>query len=375
MYLTTNLIALIYLVFLKSSANSVVQLKFKRMVARFQTYTDQDIFNLENNRLQHLIMGGRESLTEPKVVNAFCVLYEDILPVRFGGDILFNMLDKAIINAKRRKGPVVADEILKQKNVSIITNESRQTVKSILQYFLSQQLNQSTSTIDTNVIAYCCDSLFSDIDQNKDDRLSPEEFSEWILSVPLTSTEKSSIVAINNNISIALNQLNPKVLFQEIDANNDGKVSREEFQSWTTLCLTSKDEPAPDCDINYDSIENILTKELFVSADRCLEDIPLTSEASKKFRERYLHMVKSFAIWGDKLATVRNKDITTTTMTHTRDDDNSHNRIDIIVDGCFTGAKNKGVVKALGILYEDYFPLRVAGDIVFKLVENKMKHL
>ena len=120
----TNLISLIYLIFLESYsyANSVVQLKFKRMVARFQTYTDQDIFNLENNRLQHLIIGGKESLIEPKVVNAFCVLYEDILPVRFGGDILFNMLDKAITNAKRKKSPIISDENLKFKNVSTITN-------------------------------------------------------------------------------------------------------------------------------------------------------------------------------------------------------------------------------------------------------------
>ena len=357
----TNLISLIYLIFLESYsyANSVVQLKFKRMVARFQTYTDQDIFNLENNRLQHLIIGGKESLIEPKVVNAFCVLYEDILPVRFGGDILFNMLDKAITNAKRKKSPIISDENLKLKNVSTITNESRQTVKSILQYFLSQQSNQTTSMVETNAIAYCCDSLFSDIDQNKDDRLSPEEFSEWILSVPLTSNEKSSI------ITTELNQLNPNVLFQEIDSNNDGKISREEFQSWTTLCLSSgsNDEPVPDCDINYD---NAKITEYFVSADRCLEDIPLTSEASSKYRERYLHMVKSFALWGDKLS-----------MTQTSGDtsNNSNSRLDIIVDGCFTGAKNKGVVKALGILYEDYFPLRVAGDVVFKLVENKMKHI
>jgi len=41
--------------------------------------------------------------------------------------------------------------------------------------------------------------------------------------------------------------------------------------------------------------------------------------------------------------------------------------------GCFAGAKRQGVVDALEILYEDYIPLRIAGDMIFKLVETAMK--
>lgn len=43
-----------------------------------------------------------------------------------------------------------------------------------------------------------------------------------------------------------------------------------------------------------------------------------------------------------------------------------------IAFGCFAGAKNEGVVKALEILYIDYLPLRVAGDIIFKLMKKVM---
>lgn len=346
---------LLYLFLLKPStrANNV-QSNFKRMVTRFQTYSNQDISNLENARLQHLIMGGRESLLEPKVVNSFSVLYEDILPVRFGGDILFNMLDKAIVNVRYKKFGSNNDfSNEKNKLNTSMSKESKRVVKNILQYLLidSQQQNQTS---------YCCDSLFSDIDQNKDNSLSKEEFQSWILSVPLSSAEISSIQKQQSS------QMNSDILFQEIDTDNDGNISRQEFQSWTTLCLTSDETSASsvDCNINYADMSATT-----FSYDSRLEDIPLTSESNKKYRDRYLHMVKCFALWGDKYND-NQQNITTNTEKATFVTTNSESRIELVVDGCFAGAKNPGVVKALGILYEDYFPLRVAGDIVFKLVEK-----
>ena len=46
-------------------------------------------------------------------------------------------------------------------------------------------------------------------------------------------------------------------------------------------------------------------------------------------------------------------------------------RLDV-VRGCFVGAKNTPVVEALRIVYVDYAALRVAGDIIFKLVKGVM---
>ena len=76
------------------------------MVRRFQNYSDADIGSLASERLRLLLLGGREALlTEPAVVAAFEVLYEDVLPVRFGGDILFNLIDKAVVQARRERSP------------------------------------------------------------------------------------------------------------------------------------------------------------------------------------------------------------------------------------------------------------------------------
>mmetsp|Transcript_12442 Transcript_12442/g.17080 ORF Transcript_12442/g.17080 Transcript_12442/m.17080 type:complete len:107 (+) Transcript_12442:156-476(+) len=92
----------------------------------------------------------------------------------------------------------------------------------------------------------------------------------------------------------------------------------------------------------------------YVSAS--IHDLPAVS---KKYRERYLYMVQSFGQWGQKF----------------HNDGGalySSGRIGQVIKGCFEGAKNPGVVKALGILYEDYLPLRVAGDTIFKMVEARL---
>ena len=60
---------------------SKVLKNFYCMLDRFKTYSNEDIKELENDRLKHLVLGGRDALSEPKVIKSFAILYEDLLPV------------------------------------------------------------------------------------------------------------------------------------------------------------------------------------------------------------------------------------------------------------------------------------------------------
>lgn len=348
-----------------SKFNSNTQLKFNRMTDRFQKYTNQDISNLSNERLQHLILGGREALKEPKVINSFSILYEDIMPVRFGGDILFNMLDKAITNAKNKKGmstnssPTIDynENTSKTMSSNKLSSESRKIIKNVLVYFLEQRNQSMSSPLSVG-------GLFSDIDQNKDNSLTLEEFSDWIASVPQTVITSETIgVDISTNSEFAIVAANndtlpcPKILFQEVDTDGNGLLTREEFEAWTCLCLSHDDAAGS-------SSNSSLNANTFSSEMR-LEDIPLTTERNKRHRERYLYMVRSFANWGDQLSS-------NDSYESNASNDSRNDRMTEVIDGCFAGAKIPGVVKALGILYEEYLPLRIAGDIVFNIVESKM---
>lgn len=41
-----------------------------------------------------------------------------------------------------------------------------------------------------------------------------------------------------------------------------------------------------------------------------------------------------------------------------------------VLRGCFAGAKNEKVLNALKIVYTDYSAIRIAGDLVFKLMRR-----
>lgn len=45
-------------------------------------------------------------------------------------------------------------------------------------------------------------------------------------------------------------------------------------------------------------------------------------------------------------------------------------RLRTVLNGCFVGARTPGVVEALRIVYEDYPPLRLAGDLIFRLMKK-----
>ena len=80
----------------------------------------------------------------------------------------------------------------------------------------------------------------------------------------------------------------------------------------------------------------------------------------QKYHDRFQHMVDIFSsrasTWEENL----------------RDRGGIPSRLELIILGCFVGSKTPGVVTALRILYEDYIPLRVAGDLIFKLVEKSI---
>ena len=306
--------------------------KFSKMVERFSKYSNEDIRLLESDRLKHLVYGGREALNDTYVLQSFSILYEDILPVRFGGDILFNMIEKALQNAKqsRKSGTFLSRKLNDDKAVVTPTlmeqptDMQRRVITQIMSYALPEDLQR-------------CDSLFFEMDSDSNGSISFEEFQAWVASIDVANNTDGSILSADGD-SQSIDVTSAENLFSTVDVNNDGTISYEEFKMWTTG-LHSGEECDP-----FSALS--------------IHDIPSSSPGTRKYRERYLHMIHCFSRWGEGISVQRNFD--------------SNPRMNQVIQGCFEGAKNPGVVKALGILYEDYMPLRIAGDAIFKLMEAKL---
>lgn len=349
--------------FVNTNQNRITK-RFDEMVDRFRTYTDADIDFLDNARMQDLLRGGLDALNEPKVLTAFSVLYEDILPVRFGGDILFNLLDKSIlqaraVNARRTRAgkvqPIKADletqvvATFSSSNVPVVVkrNDEHHKVANISRLKM-KVINQISKITERNPNECHTSYLFSAMDTDDDGGVSKEEFMRWVESVLITDKEE------NDGLDIDWNEYSAG-LYSEIDGDSDGTLSFGELKLWTTGLLKNKVHHVTD-ESNQPTDMFSVTTPLSVEIDK----VGTAKKQLNVIQKRYLYMVEKFILWEGKW----NSDSRASTRP---------SRTDLVIMGCFAGAKRQGVVDALEILYEDYIPLRIAGDMIFKLVETAMK--
>ena len=355
------------IIFVNTNQNRITK-RFDEMVDRFRTYTEVDINSLDNTRMQDLLRGGLDALNEPKVLTAFSVLYEDIVPVRFGGDILFNLLDKSILqaralNARRnRAGKVqsikteldtpVAVMTSSSSNVPLVINGNDEQHKvANISRLKMKLINQISKITERNPNECHTSYLFSEMDTDDDGGVSREEFMRWVESVLITDKEETDGLDIDWEEYSA-------GLYSEIDGNSDGTLSFGELKLWTTgLLKTTK--------VHHVNESNQPTDVLSVTTPLSVE-VDKVGSAKKQLnviQKRYLYMVEKFILWEGKWSSDSSRGLSI----------RSPSRTDLVIMGCFAGAKRQGVVDALEILYEDYIPLRIAGDMIFKLVEKAMK--
>ena len=86
------------------SAQSKHATKYYAMIDRFAEHSRSDIESIESPRFREMLCSVQEAIHDTKVVNAFGILYEDIAPVRFAGDLIFSKLDSAVFKAAESKG-------------------------------------------------------------------------------------------------------------------------------------------------------------------------------------------------------------------------------------------------------------------------------
>ena len=75
-----------------------------------------------------------------------------------------------------------------------------------------------------------------------------------------------------------------------------------------------------------------------------------------KHGDRYDNMLKLFLEWE------RDQDLFS--------DKIKSPRLRIVLKGCFVGARTPSVAETLKVVYEDFPPLRIAGNLIFKLMSS-----
>jgi hypothetical protein len=140
---------------------------------------------------------------------------------------------------------------------------------------------------------------------------------------------------------------NSEAFFDVLDVNSDGRLSFEElimglYSNAEELCF--EDESCDPSQVLHTLLVPLLGQDTH-SHHRVLD------AKHQKYSERYDEMIQAFAKWESQMI----------------DTSGEGRQLDVL-RGCFVGAKNEYVLEALRIVYVDYPPLRVAGNLIFKLM-------
>ena len=284
--------------------------KFDQMLANFRLHSEADFNLVPSARYRGLLRGTSAAIADPAVITAFRVLYEDLGPIRVAGDLIFSKLEREITNAKSTEGAA---------NVKALGRD------------------------DACVIA--ARKIFDAVDADASGTVSSQELLDSDLLRSLGQCTNCTCGKEGSCQSVA-NFMN------EIDKTHPkGELHFDEFllashhllyEGDTSVSLFGGDS---ECSTD-DLVDEILNgREGEIGKDKI-----------DRYAKRFDNMCKEFDSWDSADSSSKAK--------------SSNPRLALVLDGCFAGSRNPPVVYALKILYIDFRPLRMAGDLIFKMMRK-----
>jgi len=288
------------------STMSKLEQEFYGMMKDFSIFTERDMSSISNPSYRALYEGVSAGSNEPAVMNAFAIIFNDLLPIRVAGRMIFKHLKNVMednIQQRRKEEERVQNET--GLSLEAIDYGRKTFMAALANGKASEGTLTMTELIDSGIVEMLVELMEYD---------SFEQFLE------------------------------------NMEQDEDEKINFEKFLVGLQKCAMTKNTDENSlCDVSCD-LEEVLT----VTAQRLApieakKQEMTMSERKKKYSDRYDEMVKSFEEWEDLVP-------------------QGDGRMIQVLTGCFAGAKNNYIVQALKIVYMDYSALRVGGDLVFKLM-------
>lgn len=292
-------------------------LEFDDMVREFARFTDDEIDAMPSGRYRAMFHGVRAAANEPDVYRSFRVLYEDAAPLRAAGRTIFRYLRNVIVRA-------VAARRDEDNRVAARTGLGPRDVDRARRAFRA----------------------VSGDDDDHDDGLATRE--RLIASgLPDVLTEMRGNGDDDDPFASS------DAFRRRFDADRRGRATFENFVVGLCDCLETSRFDVTDV---LSAIERRTADSAATDGDG-QRDTRARDERRRRHGDRFDGMLVAFEEWEERMPP------------------NGQGRTYDIVRGCFTGAKNPSIVEGLRIVYTDYYPLRLAGDFVFKIASGVVERM
>ena len=330
----------------------------------------------ESIRYRALYSGVQAASLIPEVLRSFTVLFEDYLPIRLAGRRIYGYLMRVMEEVREeRRG-----EISRARELCPSWDRRMDSGEDIIEY--------ARGVWDTIVDAGLL------LDHSLENVAEDEQSQEGgVLSLPQFVQLELEQVLINDyglvGETAELEQIVRQIALQEeVELEkyyntkrrrgtthdiSDGKYLEMTFAIFIKVLYQCTQQKQQSQNNNNDIINILQQLEQQASDQRGAGDTSTslaqkavlsgsssTCKKRKKHSERFDHYVESFKLWESKFIGNDDGDTAEELQQLSR-------RIEVL-RGCFFGARNEKNVAALKIVYMDYAALRLAGDLIFRLM-------
>jgi hypothetical protein len=290
------------------SKPSKATLRFDAMLDVFRAHSAADIDLVTSPRFRGLLRGASAAINNQLLTRAFQVLYEDLGPVRVAGDLIFSKLEREVAKTKASTTTL---------NVRALGRD------------------------DACVVA--ARAIFDAVDADASGTVSSEELLGSDLLRSLGQCQDCTCDKVGNCQSVA------KFMTEIESSHPDGELHFDEFLMAAHHVLYEGD--ASVSLFGGEDSEELVDKLLRYNGDSGGEE-----KAKDKSSKRFDDMCDEFDTWNDGNSMSRAQE--------------RNPRLAIVLEGCFEGSQNPKVVSALKILYVDFGALRLAGNLIFKIMRK-----
>ncbi|KAL3789241.1 hypothetical protein HJC23_002826 [Cyclotella cryptica] len=317
-------------------------------------------------RYRALFDGVQSGALEPAVLRSFSVLFEDYLPIRLAGRRIYKYLGSVMDEVRlERQGEIAraqeicissASNVVDGANVDIeyahdvwdtLVDESMLTEDSLNTNDTKGQPQEVGVLSLSQLMHLGVDVVLIDMNLVKDHN---DFLTRFKCAVSQEDAYTGHTQENTENLEMTFVSF-VRMLYgswPSIDAQNETKpsgMSAALLQRLERLALDSRQ-----CRVNGKDTSAALASKAIHSGSN------VTCKKRQRNSDRFDEYVAAFKVWEDKFV-----------GGHTTD--HPSRRLDIL-RGCFSGARDARVVAALKIVYMDYAALRLAGDLIFKLMSK-----
>jgi len=299
--------------------------KFERMIDELHLPLATVEF-IDSSKQRLLFRGVAAGVQEPLILNAFGIIYTDLAPVRVAGDIIFSQLSTVAVDATERASGVVAPR-------------------------------DNDDAWDTDVTSLATSRQFFDIlDGDSSGGIDRSELmaSPELLALIHDDAVDDAEAAVDRFMTLA-------------DENGDGVISFVEF------AYAAATQP------RLQVVDDVLAAALQSSSvSGGAEGMPRKRGkfGRKSPEERFESMLKECLVWEQDLGCAPDADSEPMNRDECAVDvkleqgEGEDSRLLQVLKGSLVGIHCEPIVDALKMCYLDYSPLRLAGDVIFKLLKK-----